>query len=106
MPLYKSKIIEVQEPVKKLSVGNPDIADILILRSNQVYVVGKNLGTTNVVLWDSHNRIISNIDSEITHDDDTLKTKLHELLPDEHIKVHSSQGAILDSSSQRLLEVG
>lgn len=95
VPLYKSKIIEVQEPVKKLSVGNPDIADILILRSNQVYVVGKNLGTTNVVLWDSHNRIISNIDIEITHDDDTLKTKLHELLPDEHIKVHSSQGAII-----------
>ena len=43
VPLYKSKIIEVQKPVKKLSVGNPDIADILILRANQVYVVGKTL---------------------------------------------------------------
>jgi len=95
VPLYKSKIIEVQKPVKKLSVGNPEIADILILRSNQVYVVGKSLGTTNVVLWDSSNHIISNIDIEITHDDDTLKTKLHELLPGENIMVHSSQGAII-----------
>jgi pilus assembly protein CpaC len=95
VPLYKSKIIEVQKNVKKLSVGNPEIADILILRSNQVYVVGKSLGTTNVVLWDAGNRIISNIDIEITHDADTLKSKLHDLLPDEQIKVHSSQGAII-----------
>jgi pilus assembly protein CpaC len=95
VPLYKSKIIEVQTPVKKLSVGNPDIADILILRANQVYVVGKELGTTNVVLWDDRNRIISNIDIEVTHDTDTLKSKLHELLPREKISVHSSQGAII-----------
>jgi pilus assembly protein CpaC len=95
VPLYKSKIIEVKTAVKKLSVGNPDIADILILRSNQVYVVGKNLGTTNVVLWDSSNRIISNIDIEITHDADTLKSKLYELLPNEQIGVHSSQGTII-----------
>jgi len=95
VPLYKSKIIEVQKSVKKLSVGNPEIADILILRANQVYVVGKSLGTTNVVLWDSSNRIISNIDIEITHDVDTLKSKLHDLLPDEQISVHSSQGAII-----------
>ena len=95
VPLYKSKIIEVQTPVKKLSVGNPDIADILILRANQVYVVGKKLGTTNVVLWDGKNRIISNVDIEITHDADTLKSKLHDLLPDEKISVHSSQGAII-----------
>jgi len=95
VPLYKSRIIEVRTPVKKLSVGNPEIADILILRANQVYVVGKELGTTNVVLWDSSNRIISNIDIEISHDTDTLKTKLHDLLPDEKINVHSSQGAII-----------
>ena len=95
VPLYKSKIIEVQKNVKKLSVGNPEIADILILRSNQVYVVGKSLGTTNVVLWDAANRIISNIDIEITHDADTLKSKLHDLLPNEQIEVHSSQGAII-----------
>jgi pilus assembly protein CpaC len=95
VPLYKSRILDVDKPVKKLSVGNPKIADILILRANQVYVVGKALGTTNVVLWDSSNRIIATIDIEITHDTDTLKAKLHELLPDEPIEVYTSQGAIV-----------
>jgi pilus assembly protein CpaC len=95
VPLYKSRILDVDKPVKKLSVGNPEIADILILRANQVYVVGKSLGTTNVVLWDKSNRIIATIDIEITHDTDTLKAKLHELLPNEPIEVYTSQGAIV-----------
>ena len=44
VPLYKSRILDVDKPVRKLSVGNPDIADILVLRANQIYVVGKSLG--------------------------------------------------------------
>jgi pilus assembly protein CpaC len=95
VPLFKSRILEVDKPVKKLSVGNPKIADILILRANQVYVVGKSLGTTNVVLWDRSNRIIATVDIEITHDTDTLKAKLYELLPNEPIQVYTSQGAIV-----------
>ncbi len=95
VPLYKSRILDVDKPVRKLSIGNPEIADILVLRANQVYVVGKSLGTTNVVLWDASNRIIATIDIEITHDVDTLKAKLHELLPDEDISVNSSQGTII-----------
>ena len=95
VPLYKSRILDVDKPVRKLSIGNPDIADILVLRANQVYVVGKALGTTNVVLWDASNRIIATIDIEITHDVDTLKAKLHELLPNEDISVNSSQGTIV-----------
>jgi len=95
VPLYKSRILDVDKPVRKLSIGNPDIADILVLRANQVYVVGKALGTTNVVLWDASNRIIATVDIEIIHDVDTLKAKLHELLPDEDISVNSSQGTIV-----------
>jgi len=95
VPLYKSRILDVEKPVRKLSVGNPNIADILVLRANQVYVVGKSLGTTNVVLWDASNHIIATIDIEITHDVDTLKAKLHELLPNENISVNSSQGTIV-----------
>jgi pilus assembly protein CpaC len=95
VPLYKSRIIEVSSPVKKISVGNPDIADILVLRNTEVYIVGKALGTTNVVLWDRNNRIVSTVDIEITHDIDTLKLNLHRLLPREDIKVYSSQGTIV-----------
>lgn len=95
VPLYKSHILKLNRPVKKVSIGNPGIADILIMRSDQLYVLGRGLGTTNVLLWDSKNKLISAFDIEVTHDLNTLKAKLFQLLPDEDIKVHSSQGAIV-----------
>ena len=42
VPLYKSKLIYLRAPATRISVGNPDVADILILRSTQLYVLGKD----------------------------------------------------------------
>ncbi|WP_315980773.1 pilus assembly protein N-terminal domain-containing protein [Aliamphritea spongicola] len=64
------------------------------MQSGQLYVLGRGLGTTNVLLWDGRNKLISAFDIEVTHDLDTLKTKLFELLPEENIDVHSSQGLL------------
>ncbi|MFO7593372.1 MAG: type II and III secretion system protein family protein [Pseudomonadota bacterium] len=91
----QSEIIHVSQPVEKISVGNPDVADILILRSRQLYVVGKKLGSTNVTLWDNSNRVIHSVNIEVTHDLEGLKAKLHQLMPGENIEVRSSQGAIV-----------
>lgn len=95
VPIYKSRIIEIATPVAKVSVGNPEVADLLIMRSQQLYLLGKGLGTTNVLLWDKNNQLINSIDVEVTHDLNSLKTKLHRLLPKEEIQVNSSQGAIV-----------
>ncbi len=93
--LNQSQILYLEQPVAKISVGNPDIADILILRSRQLYVVGKKLGTTNVTLWDNDNQVVSAVGIEVNHDLESLKSKLHQILPDEEIEVRSSQDAII-----------
>ena len=103
LPLYKSGVIRVDQRVRRISVGNPGIADLLVLRSNEIYAVGKNLGSTNVALWDNQDRIFRSFDIEVTHDLLTLKTKLHELLPDEQIKVHSAQERIILSGAVKTL---
>ncbi len=95
VPIYKSRIIRLDSPAAKVSVGNPEVADLLIMRAQQLYLLGRGLGTTNVLLWDKDNNLISSIDIEVTHDLNSLKAKLHLLLPDENIKVNSSQGAIV-----------
>jgi len=95
VPLYKSKVIDIKVPIKKVSLGNPDIADILILRYGQIYILGKQLGTTNVMLWDKNSQLIKTIDIEITHDLNTLKAKLHRVLPLEKIEVYSSQSSLI-----------
>ena len=95
VPLYKSRLIALSAPATRVSVGNPDVADILILRATQLYVLGKDLGTTNVLLWDRNDQLIGTIEVEVTHDLQSLKKKLYELLPGEKIEVQSAQRNII-----------
>ena len=95
VPLDKSRIVVLAESAARVAVGNPDIADILILRSTQIYVLGKDLGTTNVLLWDKNDDLIGTLNVEVTHDLQSLKEKLYRLLPDQKIEVYSAQRNIV-----------
>jgi len=95
VPLNKSRVINLSQHPRKISVGNADVADILILKSKQIYVLGKQLGTTNVLLWDKDHELIDAVEIEVIHDLIMLKSKLHQLLPGEAVKVHSAQGAVV-----------
>lgn len=99
VPLYKSRILTLNAPVSRISVGNPDIADLLLLRSKELYVLGKDLGTTNVLLWDADDILIATVSVEVTHDLSGLKKKLHELMPDDAIEVRSAQRSIVLSGT-------
>jgi pilus assembly protein CpaC len=95
--LNQSRVITLRGTTARVSVANPEIADILVIDPRQVYVVGKQLGTTNVVLWDEGDRVRGMISVEVTHDLELLKTKLHQLMPRERIQVRSAQGSIVVS---------
>ena len=95
VPLYKSRVVSLDSPAARVSVGNPDVADILILQSTQLYVLGKDLGTTNVLLWDRSDSLIGTVNVEVTHDLQSLKEKLFRLLPQEKIEVYSAQRNIV-----------
>ncbi|MCZ6709955.1 MAG: type II and III secretion system protein family protein [Gammaproteobacteria bacterium] len=95
VPVFKSVVLELGEPASRVSVGNPDVADILILRASQLYVLGKDIGTTNVILWDRDDNLVGSVAVEVTHDLDNLREKLIQLLPSEPIKAHSVQRSIV-----------
>ena len=99
VPLYKSRVLPIGAAAARVSVGNPDIADILILRASQIYILGKDLGTTNVFLWDKNDALIGAVEIVVTHDLQALKKKLHDLLPNEMIEVHSAQRNIILSGN-------
>jgi pilus assembly protein CpaC len=99
VPLYKSRVLSSSVPVERVSVGNHDIADLLILRDREIYVLGKDLGTTNVLLWDRGDSLIGSVSVEVTHDLESLKEKLFELLPNENISVYAAQRSIVLSGS-------
>jgi len=93
--LFKSRIVTLDQAVGRVSVGNADVADIVVIRPTEIYVLGKDIGTTNVFLWDRDNRLIGAVNVEVTHDLGSLKSKLHQLLPQQTIQVHSAQRSVV-----------
>lgn len=95
IPLFKSRVVLVDLPTGRVAVGNPDVADIVVINPTQLYVLAKDIGTTNVLFWSRDNRMIGSINLEVVHDLDGLKAKLNQLLPNEPIDVHSAQRSII-----------
>lgn len=95
VPMNKSRVVNLDTPVTRVSVANPDIADILVLNARELYIVGKKLGTTNVVVWGRDKRVRRIVVVQVTHDLSTLKEKLYRYLPGERIAVESAQESIV-----------
>ncbi len=95
IPLFKSRVVVADLPTARVAVGNPDVADIVVISPTQLYVLAKDIGTTNVLFWGRDNRLIGSINLEVVHDLDGLKSKLHQLMPAEPIEVYSAQRSII-----------
>ncbi len=95
VPLFKSRVVTVAGPASRISVASPDIADIVVISPSQLYVLGKDIGTTNVLLWDAGNHLIGTISVNVQHDLEDLKRKYAEIMPGEAIEVRSSQRSIV-----------
>ncbi|MGQ0741223.1 MAG: pilus assembly protein N-terminal domain-containing protein [Alphaproteobacteria bacterium] len=54
------KIVEFPEPIVTVYVGNPSIADVTMIDTMHVFLIGKNYGTTNIVALDAKGNEIFN----------------------------------------------
>src|SRR5262245_42357756 len=90
VPLNKSHVVEVDAAFKRISVGNPEIADILPLTGRSFYVLGRKLGVTNLTLFDSRDRVITVIDVTVTYDITGLKTRLNDLFANDPVEVRAT----------------
>lgn len=97
LPIHKSRSLMLDRPASRVSVGNPDIADVLVLQDRELYLVGKSLGHTNLMVWDMNDALMQVYDIEVSHDLQGLKERLYRFLPNEPIQVHTSQGQLVVS---------
>lgn len=108
VPHHKSTHVELSGKAKRVSLGDPEVLDIVMLKSDELFLIGKKLGSTNLMAWDSRGQLIESINIEVTHDLNSLKAKLYEFLPDETVEVHSAQNRLILSgqvSSQDKMNV-
>ncbi|MCH8097785.1 MAG: type II and III secretion system protein family protein [Proteobacteria bacterium] len=89
VPLNKSQILRLNVPYTDLSIGNPKIADVLPITTKQIYVLGKEVGLTNLLVYGEDGALLAVLDLVVTYDVEGLKQRLFELLPNEKIGVRA-----------------
>jgi pilus assembly protein CpaC len=91
----KSTLLRLQDPIERISIGNPAITDVTLLSKREIYFLGKALGTTNVTLWSNAGQATV-IDVTVNADHTPLVNELKLLLPDEKdITVSSAADSIV-----------
>jgi pilus assembly protein CpaC len=99
LSLNKSRIITPARPFNTLSVGNPTVADVVALSRTQFYVLGKTVGSTNVIVTDQAGSVIQVFDVNVGQDVDGLKRKIYEIAPNDNIEVRAAADAIVLSGT-------
>lgn len=96
LSIGKSQIIYSQQPLDQVVIGNPAIADIKLLSSRQVLILGNKPGHTNLVFRDKDRSLISLMDVVVGYDLEGIKRKLYEVMPQEElIQVRGANDAVV-----------
>jgi pilus assembly protein CpaC len=97
--LGKSTLLRLPEPIQRASVGNPAVADATPISERELYLLGKDLGTTNLIVW-AKNGQTTLMDIAVTAEPALLENELRTLLPGEtDIKVKMTADSIVLSGS-------
>ena len=96
----KSKLVELPSAYSDVMIADPKIADILPLNNHSVYVVGKAMGSTALTVYGTGKRVIYSSDILVSADLESLKARLHEVLPREtNVSVGTANQSILLSGT-------
>ena len=83
----KSTAFRLSGTAGKIVVAQPDIAEIVANTDRSLYIRGKALGATNILVYDQSRRLIEVIDVKVGHDLAGIQADLAAALPGEVIKV-------------------
>lgn len=95
VPKDKSAAFRLMGAAGEIVVAQPDIAEIVANTDRSVYVRGKALGTTNILVYDPNHRLIEVIDVRVAQDLESLRADLGSALPGEPIRILPMAGGIL-----------
>jgi pilus assembly protein CpaC len=98
-PLYitlgKAEMVDLPGNVSDVLVADPTIIDVQAVQSNKLYVVGLNVGDTNLIVLDERGETVKRLDVHVKYDLQAIQSLVNELFPDESVKIGSIHDQIL-----------
>lgn len=83
----KAEMVSLKGNAADVLVANPSIADVMAVKSDQLYIVGSALGDTNVMVLDQDGNVLRRINVHVQVDTEKLEGIIKELYPEEHVKL-------------------
>jgi pilus assembly protein CpaC len=89
----RSKVLRTPFVLTRISVADPDIADLILISDREIYINALAPGATNISMW-GKSRFTSatvTVEADLT----LLKEKLHQILPKEKIGAEAAGDSIV-----------
>ena len=99
LAVSQSRTVTLERPAKRVSIANPELADVVVLSPTEYYLLARDVGVTNLLIWDRETGNRSSIEIEVTHDLEGLKSRLFRLIPNQSIEVTAAQRSIVLSGT-------
>jgi pilus assembly protein CpaC len=90
----KSMVFRLAERAKRVSVSQPQVADVVVVSPSQLLINGKAVGTTSLIVFDEKGEV-SNYDLIVAPDVGALRAQLRLVLPAEKVEISTSGPAIV-----------
>ena len=97
---YKSITLR-SAPFASAIAGNSEIADVLPISSDLLYIQGRKVGTTNITLYDRDRRSVRVIDLDVTLDLNDIATRIRSGTESRGIRVSAVKNQIILSGEAR-----
>ncbi len=85
--LNKSIVVDLPGDAHDILVASPTVADAITRTSRRIYIFGKQVGSTNIFIFDSQGRQLLSIDLLIERDIIGLEANLKKYVPGSDVKV-------------------
>jgi len=97
--LSTAEMVDIGGAVSDVMLADPAIADVSVIQSSKLYIVGIALGSTNLIALDENGNVLKRLNIHVTMDTTNLQRTMDELFPEEDVKVNAIRGQVILTGS-------
>ncbi|MBI1274739.1 hypothetical protein GC177_02060 [bacterium] len=87
VPMHRSELLVLPEDVEEVAVADPNVADVAVHGSRRISVIGKELGKTDLRVFDGKGNLLIESAVNVTYDVAEIRRVVKGLFPNENVGI-------------------
>jgi pilus assembly protein CpaC len=97
--LGKAKVVELDSDIADLMLADPSVANVRMINANRIYIVGSEIGDTNLVALDEQGEVVARKDIHVSLNLGRLRDKVAGMYPDSDVDIKAlGEQVIIDGT--------